>query len=126
MATLPILPKIRDFSEQEALNLIAYGVAGLRSTDIAITDVKGTTLALSVTDASKAIPVGARGAIFWCATAFQYRFDATADATNGAYATANSVNLASFDPAGTSAPTTLHAILASGTDTLYVNFLFGN
>lgn len=105
---------------------MASGVAGLRSTDIAIIDAKGTTLALSVTDAAKAIPTGARGAVFWCASAFQWRFDTAADSTNGAYSDANSKTVATFDPSGNSSPATLHAILASSTDTLYVNFLFGN
>src|SRR4051812_4416726 len=115
----PTLPRMTNLSEQHALNVIAYGVAGLRSTDIAITDAKGATLSLSVTDAAKAIPTGARGAVFWSASAFRYRFDIAADATDGAYADANDKQIVSFDPSGNSAPATLHAVLPSSTDTLY-------
>jgi hypothetical protein len=113
-------------SAQDALNAMAFGIAGLRATDIAITDAKGTTLALSNTDAAKAIPSGVRGAVFWCATAFRYRFDIAADTTDGAYADANDKQIVSFDPAGQSSPATLHAILPASTDTLYVNWLYGN
>lgn len=114
-----------DLSEQHALNAIATGVAGIRSTDVFLTDAKGTTLALSVTNASKAVPANVRALSFWCATAFRWRLNTAADLTDGAYGNANEVYVVTLDPDDTAAVSTVQAILAAGTDTLYLNFVFG-
>ena len=113
----------RTLTPQEALNAIAQGIARSRSTDFYATDVKGSTLALSVTNASKAIPAGVLGVAFWCASDFRWRLGAAADLVDGAYAKANDVIATSFDP--DAIPTTIQAILASETATLYINWLYG-
>lgn len=121
----PLIKGSRELSSQEALNAMAYGVAASRSTDTFVNDCKGTTLALSVTNASKAVPVGVRCICFWSASAFRWRLNAAADTTDGAYANANDVVSLSIDPDDTAAVTSVQAILASGTATLYVNFVLG-
>lgn len=124
MARAP-LGRSHALSEQEALNAIATGVAAARSTDVFVNDAKGASLALSVTNASKAVPANVRVISFWCATAFRWRLNIAADTTDGAYADANDVVSISIDPDDTAAVSTIQAILASGTATLYVNFVFG-
>ena len=112
-------------SEQEALNAIATGVAAARSTDVFVSDAKGTTLALSVTNASKAVPAGVRVISFWCPAAFRWRLNTAADTTDGAYANANDVIAINIDPDDSVPVTSVQAILASGTATLTINFVFG-
>lgn len=119
------LGRSHDLSAQEALNAIATGVAAARSTDVFVNDAKGTTLALSVTNASKAVPANVRVLSFWCAAPFRWRLNTAADTTDGAYANANDVVSLSIDPEDTSEVTSVQAILASGTATLYVNFVYG-
>lgn len=124
MARRP-LPRSHDLSEQEALNAIAMGVAAARTTDVFVSDAKGWSLALSVTNASKAVPANVRVISFWCATAFRWRLNTTSDTTDGAYALANDVITLTVDPEDTAAVVTVQAILAAGSDTLYGNWVFG-
>src|SRR5688572_12102841 len=124
MARAP-LGKSHALSEQEALNAIATGVAAARTTDVFVNDAKGWTLALSATNASKAVPAGVRTIAFWCATAFRWRLNTAADTTDGAHANANEVTVITVDPDDSEAVTSVQAILASGTDTLYGNWIFG-
>ena len=119
-----ILPNT-DLSEQHALNAIATGVAGMRTTDVFVNDAKGTTLALSSTNSSKAIPASVRVVTFWCATDFRFRLNTVADLVDGAYGKANDVISVTIDPDDTSPVTTLQALLAAGNDTLYITFAFG-
>lgn len=121
----PAIPLDTSLSEQHALNAIAYGVAAARSTDVFVNDAQGTTLALSITNASKAVPANVRAIAFWCATAFRWRLNTAADTSTGAYASANDVVVISLDPTDTVPVTTLQAILAAGTDTLTINWIFG-
>ncbi len=120
-----VLGRSHELSEQEALNAIATGVAAARTTDTFVTDAKGWSLALSVTNASKAVPVNVRVISFWCSSAFRWRFNTAADVTDGAYANANDVVSITVDPEDSAPVTTLQAILASGTATLYGNWVFG-
>jgi hypothetical protein len=114
-------------SEQAALNHIAFGVAAARSTDLFVEDAQGTTLALSVTNASKAVPVGTRAIVFWADVDFFYRFNTTATTAEGAKALANDVTTVSVDPDDAEIlVSSLQAILASGTGTLYVNWFSGS
>lgn len=121
----PAIVLDRSLSEQEALNAMVRGMAYLRTTDIFVTDCTGSTLALSVTNASRAIPAGVRAMTFWADVAFRWRLNTAADTTNGAYATANDAVTVSFDTDDTVAPTTLQAVVASGTGTLTINFFAG-
>lgn len=120
-----VIQRNHDLSEQEALNAIVSGVAASRTTDVFVNDAKGTSLSLSVTNASKAVPANVRVITFWCATAFRYRLNTAADTTDGAYADANDVVTISVDPLDTAAVASVQAILASGTATLYLNWVFG-
>jgi hypothetical protein len=113
----------RALTEQEALNAIAFGIARARSTDFYVTDAKGATLALSVTNASKAVPAAISGMAFWCASDFRWRLDVAADLTDGAYTRAYDVVSLALNP--DNLPSTLQAVLASGSDTLYVSWLYG-
>lgn len=121
----PTLTRNSTLSSQDALNAIATGVAGMRTSDVFVNDAKGFSLALSVTNASKAVPANTRVVTFWCASAFRWRLNTAADTTDGAYANANDVVIVTIDPDDTSAVATVQAILPSSTDTLYGNFVFG-
>ena len=101
------------------------GIAAARTTDLFTNDARGTTLALSVTNASKAVPATARAATFWCSSAFRWRLNTAADTTDGAYANANDIVTVVLDPDDIAPVTTLQAVLPSGTATLYINWAFG-
>src|SRR3990167_1133366 len=75
----------RVLTSREALNALALGIARSRFTDIYLNDIKGTSLALSTTNASKAIPASCLGASLWCASDFRWRITPPAALTDGAY-----------------------------------------
>ena len=120
------IPLSTALSEQHALNAIATGVAAARSTDVFVNDAKGWTLALSVTNASKAVPATARVLVFWADVAFRWRLNTAADLTDGAYALANDVISIAIDPEDPEIVVdSIQAILATGTGTLTGNWIFG-
>jgi len=124
--TRPTPPPDTTLSEQAALNAIVRGVSFARSTDTFVNDVKGTTLALSVTNASKAVPGnGVRAIAFWCDVDFRYRLNTAADLTDGAYAKANDVVHIAIDPNDTQPISTVQAILSGGSGTLTINWVYG-
>ena len=123
---MPVTPEDagRVLTSREALNALALGIARSRFTDIYLNDIKGTSLALSTTNASKAIPANCLGASLWCASDFRWRINTAADLTDGAYARGYEVTSVLFDP--DALPQTVQAILPSGSATLYINWLFGS
>jgi len=124
--TRPTPPPDTTLSEQAALNAIVRGVSFARSTDTFVNDARGATLALSVTNESKAVPGdGVRAIAFWCASDFRYRLNTAADLTDGAYAKANDVVHIAIDPNDTQPISSIQAILPTGSDTLYIVWVYG-
>jgi hypothetical protein len=121
----PTPPPDTTLSEQAALNAIVRGVSFARSTDTFVNDAKGATLALSVTNASKAVPAGVRVITMWADVAFRYRLNTAADLTDGAYANANDIITMAIDPNDTVGISTVQAILSGGTGTLTLNWIYG-
>jgi hypothetical protein len=121
----PTPPPDTTLSEQAALNAIVRGVSFARSTDTFVNDVKGATLALSVTNASKAVPAGVRAISMWADVAFRYRINTAADLTDGAFANALDVITMAIDPNDTVGISTVQAILASGSGTLTLCWVYG-
>lgn len=118
-----------DMSIGEALNTIAKGYAAIRSSTVLVTDAKGGSLALSVTNASIAVPVAnpeVRTFSFWADVDFFFRMNTPATTALGAFVKANDIVEAIIDIKDTLAPTAIHAILASGTGTLKVVWGFGH
>jgi hypothetical protein len=114
------------YTEGDALNAIAKGYAAIRSSTVLVTDAKGTTLSLSVTNASKAVPAGVKTFSFWSDVDFYFRFNTPATTADGAFIKANDIVECIIDVADTSVPTAIHAILASATGTLWINWGFGH
>lgn len=86
--------------------------------------VIGQEVSLSTADANEAVPAGASGAMLYCGTSdFYWQLDAAAVAGDGggALATAATWFNIALDPNVAA----IHAILAAGTATLQINFLFG-
>lgn len=84
--------------------------------------VEGQELALSTSDASESVPTGATSVILYCGSSdFYWQLDAEAVAGDGggAFATAGTLFEFNLHPDVSS----IHAILASGTATLHINFL---
>lgn len=89
-----------------------------------VRDVIGQEVSLSSSSASEAVPGGAIGAMLYCATSDFYwnvDEDAVAGDGGGAFATAGTWFNVPLHPD----VATIRAILASGTATLIINFLFG-
>jgi len=86
--------------------------------------VLGQEVALTTSDASESVPAGAIGALLYCDSSnFYWQLDAAAVAGDGGGALATAGTW--FNIALHPDVSTIHAILASGTATLQINFLFG-
>lgn len=86
--------------------------------------VGGEEVALSTVDANESVPAGATGAMLYCASSdFYWQLDAAAVAGDGGGALATAATW--FNVALHPDVSTIHAILASGTATLQINFLYG-
>lgn len=85
--------------------------------------VGGEVLALTDSDANEPVPAGAIGVMLYCATDFYWQLDAAAVAGDGggAYATKDTWFNFALHPDVSA----IHAILATGTDNLLINFLYG-
>jgi hypothetical protein len=123
------------YTEGEALNAIAKGYAAIRSSTVLVTDAKGASLSLSVTNASKAIPAppgnGELGArirtfSFWADVDFFFRFNVAADITDGAFVKADDIVECIIDPTDPNVPTTIQAVTSGATGTLKIVWGFGH